>query len=72
MFILTTSPCQLMLKHRQNKNQKMRVVAFIASPVDNDTKEVSNYCDRGDGVVMLCIVLAGEACQEVEEGESQH
>lgn len=31
-----------MLKHRQNKNQKMRVVVFVASPVDNDTKEVSN------------------------------
>jgi len=33
---------QLMLKHRQNKNQKMRIIAFIASPVDNDTKDVRN------------------------------
>ncbi|XP_065919582.1 26S proteasome non-ATPase regulatory subunit 4-like [Dysidea avara] len=31
---------RLMLKHRQNKNHKMRVIAFIGSPVDNDPKEL--------------------------------
>lgn len=34
------SIARLMLKHRQNKNQKMRIIAFIASPVDNDNKEL--------------------------------
>ena len=32
---------QLTLKHRQNKNQKMKVVAFIGSPLTVSDKEVS-------------------------------
>ena len=32
---------QLALKHRQNKNQKIRIVAFVGSPLDVDLKEVS-------------------------------
>ena len=33
---------QLTLKHRQNKNQKMKVVAFIGSPLTVSDKEVSS------------------------------
>ena len=31
---------QLALKHRQNKNQKMRIVVFIGSPMEAEEKEV--------------------------------
>lgn len=31
---------QLALKHRLNKNHKTRIVAFVASPITDDTKEV--------------------------------
>lgn len=31
---------QLALKHRQNKNQKQRIVAFVGSPVNNSDKEL--------------------------------
>ena len=34
---------QLALKHRQNKNQKMRIISFIGSPVEAETKEVCMY-----------------------------
>ena len=36
MYALT----QLTLKHRQNKNQKMKIVAFIGSPITTPEKEV--------------------------------
>merc|ERR1719424_1816418 len=31
---------QLALKHRQNKNQKQRIIAFVGSPVANTEKEI--------------------------------
>ena len=31
---------QLVLKHRQGKNHKMRIVVFVGSPVDADEKDV--------------------------------
>lgn len=34
-------PPQLALKHRQGKNHKMRIIAFVGSPVDDQEKEVS-------------------------------
>ena len=42
---------QLALKHRQNKNQKMRIISFIGSPVEVETKEVCMYV----GVCVLCV-----------------
>ena len=33
---------QLVLKHRQGKNHKMRIVVFVGSPVDADEKDVSH------------------------------
>lgn len=38
--VRSLSLSQLALKHRQNKNQKMRIVAFIGSPIDVAEKEV--------------------------------
>lgn len=34
-------PAQLALKHRQGKNHKMRIIAFVGSPVEDNEKEVS-------------------------------
>jgi len=33
---------QLSLKHRQNKNQKQRIIVFVASPVGEDEKSLEN------------------------------
>lgn len=37
---------QLALKHRQGKNHKMRIVAFIGSPIMTDEKEVTKLAKR--------------------------
>lgn len=37
---------QLALKHRQGKNHKMRIVAFIGSPVRLDEKEIIKLAKR--------------------------
>ena len=31
---------QLALKHRQNKNQRQRIVVFVGSPIENDEKDL--------------------------------
>jgi len=30
----------LVLKHRQGKNHRMRIIVFIGSPIEDDEKEV--------------------------------
>lgn len=37
---------QLALKHRQGKNHKMRIVAFVGSPVGLDEKEIVKLAKR--------------------------
>ncbi|KAL1920090.1 uncharacterized protein VTP21DRAFT_1236 [Calcarisporiella thermophila] len=37
-FLTGIQVAQLALKHRQNKNQRQRVIAFVGSPVDADEK----------------------------------
>lgn len=32
---------KLALKHRQGKNHKMRIIAFVGSPVEDNEKDVS-------------------------------
>jgi len=41
---------QLVLKHRQGKNHRMRIVVFIGSPVEDDEKDV------------CCLLLSGLGC----------
>lgn len=38
----TVLPLQLALKHRQGKNHKMRIIAFVGSPVEDNEKDVSD------------------------------
>ena len=48
LFTATLRPLlQLALKHRQNKNQKIRIIAFIGSPLDVDHKEVGVGLEMG-------------------------
>ena len=42
--ILVVYLLQLALKHRQGKNHKMRIVVFIASPIEDDEKEARKFC----------------------------
>ena len=44
---------QLALKHRQNKNQKMRIVAFIGSPMEAEEKEVRHIVYTCDLITIL-------------------
>lgn len=37
---------QLALKHRQGKNHKMRIVAFVGSPVESEEKELVKLAKR--------------------------
>lgn len=39
-FITAVNISMLLLKHRQNKNQKQRILLFVASPVKNSTDEL--------------------------------
>lgn len=39
-FITGIRVAHLALKHRQGKNHRMRIVAFVGSPVENDEKEL--------------------------------
>lgn len=34
------SSLQLALKHRQNKNQKQRIIVFVGSPIEEDEKSL--------------------------------
>lgn len=42
----TLPPFQLALKHRQGKNHKMRIIAFVGSPVEDNEKDVSDTKDK--------------------------
>lgn len=39
-FVTAVNISMLLLKHRQNKNQKQRILLFVASPVKNSTDEL--------------------------------
>ena len=43
LFFNTAFVFQLVLKHRQGKNHKMRIVVFVGSPVETDEKDVSHH-----------------------------
>lgn len=45
-FVTAIRIAHLALKHRQNKNQKMRIVAFIGSPVTTTEKELTKLAKR--------------------------
>ena len=49
---------QLVLKHRQGKNHKMRIVVFVGSPVDADEKDVRHSTMMESFFFFPCFVLS--------------
>ncbi|EYC04781.1 hypothetical protein Y032_0086g1988 [Ancylostoma ceylanicum] len=56
----------LALKHRQNRNHKMRIVMFIGSPIDNlDSAELTKIAKKLKKEKVQCDVICfGEADSE--------
>lgn len=50
-------PIQLALKHRQGKNHKMRIIAFVGSPVEDTEKDV-RIVMAVMAAVLLCLSCA--------------
>lgn len=48
---------QLVLKHRQGKNHKMRIVVFVGSPVEADEKDV-RHSTMMEFFFFSCFVLS--------------
>ena len=64
---------QLALKHRQNRNQKMKIIAFVGSPIQDGERDVS----MGHIIVQYSVLdtivytpVDDKIGQEVEERES--
>ena len=45
-FVAALQVAQLVLKHRQNKNQHQRIIIFVGSPIENDTQELVKKNDQ--------------------------
>ena len=53
---------QLALKHRQNKNQRQRIVVFVGSPIENDEKDLVKLGKKlKKNSVAMDIINFGEA-----------
>ncbi|XP_037784146.1 26S proteasome non-ATPase regulatory subunit 4-like isoform X1 [Penaeus monodon] len=58
----------LALKHRQSKNHKMRIVAFVGSPIEADEKEIIKVAKRlKKEKVNIDIVNFGETVQDINQ-----
>ncbi|XP_077501585.1 regulatory particle non-ATPase 10 isoform X2 [Amblyomma americanum] len=45
-FLTAIRIAHLVLKHRQGKNHKMRIVVFVGSPIETDSRELSKLAKR--------------------------
>lgn len=45
-FLTAIRIAHLVLKHRQGKNHKMRIVVFVGSPIETDSKELTKLAKR--------------------------
>lgn len=62
---------QLVLKHRQNKNQHQRVVAFIGSPVHESAEDLVKLAKKlKKNNIAVDIVNFGEEAQNIEKLEA--
>ncbi|CAI8050696.1 26S proteasome non-ATPase regulatory subunit 4 [Geodia barretti] len=67
-FVTSLRIAHLALKHRQNKNQKMKVVAFIGSPLTVSDKELTKLAKRlKKEKVTIDIVSFGETEENAEK-----
>ena len=53
---------QLVLKHRQGKNHKMRIIVFVGSPVEADEKDVSCLDVMRNTVLLLVLIYSVYSC----------
>jgi len=62
---------QLVLKHRQNKNQHQRVVAFVGSPVKESTEDLVKLAKKlKKNNIAVDVVNFGEEAQNIEKLEA--
>lgn len=61
---------QLALKHRQGKNHKMRIIAFVGSPVEDNEKDVSNGQSCGAGPGAASCTPPNRSAEELGGGRS--
>ena len=56
MFLNALRVAHLALKHRQSKNHKTRIIAFVGSPIKEQQKEVIffMYCRRNCSFLSTC------------------
>jgi 26S proteasome regulatory subunit N10 len=67
-FVTAIRIAHLTLKHRQNKNQKMKIVAFIGSPITTPEKELAKLAKRlKKEKVTVDIVNFGEPEENTEK-----
>jgi len=70
-FINGLQVAQLVLKHRQNKNQHQRVIVFVGSPIAADKDELVRLAKRlKKNNIAVDIVNFGEEAQNAEKLES--
>ncbi|KAK2572448.1 26S proteasome non-ATPase regulatory subunit 4 [Acropora cervicornis] len=55
-FLTAVKIAHLVLKHRQGKNHKMRIVVFVGSPVDADEKDVRHSTMMESFIFFICSV----------------
>ena len=75
LALMLVRPCelarqvaQLALKHRQNKNQRQRIICFVGSPVAEDQKELVKLGKKlKKNSVALDIVNFGEDAENLEK-----
>ena len=70
-FCSAIQVAQLALKHRQNKNQRQRIVAFVGSPLEDDQKDLvklGKKLKKND--VAVDVVNFGETAENQEKLEA--
>ncbi len=70
-FSLFLQVAQLALKHRQNKNQRQRIIAFVGSPLEDDSKELVKLGKKlKKNNVAVDVVNFGETAENQEKLEA--
>eukprot|EP01133_Synstelium_polycarpum_P015593 gene15593-18525_t len=70
-FSTSMQIAQLALRHRQNKHQHPRIVAFVASPLQETKEELSNLAKRlKKNSIAVDIINFGEEASNVEKLET--
>jgi len=70
-FVGTIQVAQLALKHRQNKNQRQRIIAFVGSPLEDDQKDLVKLGKKlKKNNVAVDVVNFGETAENQEKLEA--